>query len=51
MRAKTRPGSIFKFVETADDAWAAITQFHANDPIGALAAADPVAAETVADGS
>jgi uncharacterized protein (TIGR00730 family) len=31
---------LFQFVETADEAWAAITQFYADDPIGALAASD-----------
>jgi uncharacterized protein (TIGR00730 family) len=40
---------LFHFVETAEDAWSAITAFYASDPIGALAASDPVNPAT--DGS
>ncbi len=43
---------LFRFVETADEAWAAITDFYAGEPIGALAASEPVAAApSTGDGS
>ena len=32
--------AIFRFVETAEDAWAAIVDFHRDHPLGALAAAE-----------
>jgi uncharacterized protein (TIGR00730 family) len=41
---------LFRFVETAEEAWAAISDFYANDPIGALAMSDPVEAQA-GDGS
>ena len=33
---------LFKFVDTADEAWAHIVDFWKDDPLGALAAAEPV---------
>ena len=38
---------LFHFVETAEQAWAHIARFYADDPIGALAAVDPVPAAAV----
>jgi uncharacterized protein (TIGR00730 family) len=36
---------LFRYVETAEEAWRSIAEFYAADPIGALAASDPVAVE------
>lgn len=36
--------ALFRFVETADEAWAAITEFWKDDALGQLAASDPVPA-------